>query len=70
MWARSITGFFGLLALAGTLPEVVARLNAAAREALASPAVKDAFAKVGFIGAASMPAQLVERIALAPLASH
>lgn len=59
----TITGFFGLLAPAGTMPEIVARLNAATREALASPSVKDAFAKVGFIGAASTPAQLAERIA-------
>lgn len=59
----TITGFFGLLAPAGTPADIVARLNTAIREALAAPAVKDAFAKVGFIGAASTPAQLAERIA-------
>jgi len=59
----TITGFFGMLAPAGTPADIVARLNTATREALAAPAVKDAFAKVGFIGTASTPAQLAERIA-------
>lgn len=59
----TITGFFGLLAPAGTPSEVVARLNAAMREALAAPAVKEAFAPLGFVGAASTPAELAERIA-------
>lgn len=59
----TITGFFGLLAPAGTPADIVARLNAATREALATPAVKEAFAKVGFIGSPSTPAQLAERIA-------
>jgi tripartite-type tricarboxylate transporter receptor subunit TctC len=59
----TITGFFCLLAPAGTPADIVARLNTATREALAAPAVKEAFAKVGFIGTASTPAQLAERIA-------
>lgn len=59
----TITGFFGLLAPAGTPSEIVARLNAATKDALAAPAVKEAFAKVGFIGSGSTPAQLAERIA-------
>ena len=59
----TITGFFGLLAPTGTPPDIVNRLNAATREALAAPAVREAFAKVGFIGSASTPAQLAERIA-------
>lgn len=59
----TITGFFGLLAPAGTPADIVARLNTATREALAAPAVKEAFTKVGFIGVASTPAQLAERIA-------
>lgn len=59
----TITGFFGLLAPAGTPADIVARLNAATKEALATPAVREAFAKVGFIGSASTPAQLAERIA-------
>jgi tripartite-type tricarboxylate transporter receptor subunit TctC len=59
----TITGFFGLLAPAGTPADIVARLNAATQEALASSAVKEAFAKVGFIGTASTPAQFAERIA-------
>lgn len=59
----TITGFFSLLAPAGTPAEVVARLNAAMKEALATPAVKEAFAPLGFVGAASTPAELAERIA-------
>lgn len=59
----TITGFFGLLAPAGTPVDIVARLNTAVKEALAAPAVKEAFAKVGFIGMASTPSQLAERIA-------
>ena len=59
----TITGFFGLLAPAGTPAEVVTRLNAAMKEALAAPAVKDAFAPLGFVGAASTPAELADRIA-------
>lgn len=59
----TITGFFGLLAPAGTPADVVGRLNVATKEALATAAVKEAFAKVGFIGTSSTPAQLAERIA-------
>lgn len=59
----TITGFFGLLAPAGTPAEIVARLNAATKEALASAAVREAFTKVGFIGSPSTPAQFAERIA-------
>ena len=59
----TITGFFGLLAPAGTPAEIVARLNAVTKEALATSAVREAFAKVGFVGSASTPEQLAERIA-------
>lgn len=58
----TITGFFGLLAPPGTPPDIVARLNAAMKEALAAPAVTQAFDKVGIVAAYSTPAQLAERI--------
>jgi tripartite-type tricarboxylate transporter receptor subunit TctC len=40
-------GYFGLAAPAKTPPEVVARINAALNEALADPAVRAAYARVG-----------------------
>lgn len=59
----TITGFFALLAPAGTPPDVVARLNAAVKDAVAAPGVQQAFDKVGIRPAHSTPAQLAERIA-------
>jgi tripartite-type tricarboxylate transporter receptor subunit TctC len=61
--ALSIDGFFGLLAPAGTSPQVVARLNEAMRAVLASPSVAQAFANLGFTAAYSTPEQMAERIA-------
>ncbi|MEO8059323.1 MAG: tripartite tricarboxylate transporter substrate binding protein [Burkholderiales bacterium] len=59
----AIQGFFGLLAPAGTPPEIVDRLNRAMRQVLASPAVTQAFANLGFVAAYSTGAQMAERIA-------
>jgi tripartite-type tricarboxylate transporter receptor subunit TctC len=58
-----ITGFFGLLAPAGTPAAVVNQLNTAMKEALSSAAVMKAFDSVGFTPAYSTPAQMAERIA-------
>ncbi|MEP6720156.1 MAG: tripartite tricarboxylate transporter substrate binding protein [Variovorax sp.] len=59
----SIQGFFGLLAPAGTPPEIVTRLNGAMREVLASPSVVKVFQNVGFTAAYSSPEQMAARIA-------
>jgi tripartite-type tricarboxylate transporter receptor subunit TctC len=58
-----ITGFFGLLAPAGTPKPVVDALNAAMKAALAAEPVKQAFDKLGFTAAHSSPAQMADRIA-------
>jgi len=59
----TIQGFFGLLAPAGTPPEIVARLNAAMRAALASEPVARTFGNLGFTTAYSTPGQMAARIA-------
>jgi len=59
----TIQGFFGLLAPAGTPPEIVARLNEAMRAALASEAVAKAFGNLGFTTVYSTPGQMAARIA-------
>jgi len=59
----TIQGFFGLLAPAGTPPEIVARLNEAMRAALASEAVAKAFSNLGFTTVYSTPGQMAARIA-------
>ncbi len=59
----AITGFFGLLAPAGTPPEISAKLNAAMKTALATPAVSQAFDNLGFTAAYSTPEQMQARIA-------
>ena len=58
----AITGFYGLLAPAGTPQSVVDVLNAAMKEALASPPVTKAFETLGFTPAYSTPAQMSDRI--------
>lgn len=58
-----ITGFYGLLAPAGTPQSVVDVLNAAMKEALSSPSVVKAFDNLGFTPAYSTPAQMSARIA-------
>jgi tripartite-type tricarboxylate transporter receptor subunit TctC len=58
----AITGFYGLLAPAGTPPSVIDTLNAAMREALAAPPVITAFDHLGFTPAYSTPAQMSQRI--------
>ncbi|MEO8296977.1 MAG: tripartite tricarboxylate transporter substrate binding protein [Burkholderiales bacterium] len=57
-----ITGFYGLLAPAGTPANVVDTLNAAMKEALASAPVVKAFETLGFTPAFSTPAQMADRI--------
>lgn len=57
-----ITGYFGLLAPAGTPDEVVQKLNGAMKTALASPAIQQAFGNLGFTAAYSTPQQMADRI--------
>ena len=59
----TIQGFFGLLAPAGTSPEIVARLNAAMRAALTSEPVARTFGNLGFTTVYSTPEQMAARIA-------
>ncbi|MBP6892954.1 MAG: tripartite tricarboxylate transporter substrate binding protein [Pseudacidovorax sp.] len=59
----TIQGFFGLLAPAGTPPEIVARLNEAMRTALASEPVAKAFGNLGFTTVYSTPEEMAARIA-------
>lgn len=59
----NIQGFFGLLAPAGTPPDIVTRLNEAMRAALASAPVAKAFGNLGFTTAYSTPEQMATRIA-------
>lgn len=59
----TIQGFFGLLAPAGTPPEIVARLNGAMRAALASEPVAKTFGNLGFTTVYSTPQQMAVRIA-------
>ena len=59
----AIEGFFGLLAPAGTPPEVVARLNEAMRAALGSEPVARTFGNLGFTTVYSTPRQMAARIA-------
>jgi tripartite-type tricarboxylate transporter receptor subunit TctC len=72
--------YFALLAPAGTPPEIVARLNAELKKALADPAVVDKLASAGLIPVGSTPeamaasirqdlprfAELVKRIGIKP----
>ncbi|MEP7299907.1 MAG: tripartite tricarboxylate transporter substrate binding protein [Caldimonas sp.] len=55
--------WFALLAPKGTPPAVVARLNAAANEALADPAVKKRLADMGATTLGGTPQQLAEHLA-------
>lgn len=52
-----ISSFFGLAAPAGTPPDIVRRLNAAAMRALEKPALKAQLAQLGAITEANSPAQ-------------
>jgi len=49
--------WLGFMAPAGTPPDVVGKLNAAVNEAVASPGVRDRFAKMGLEPAARTPEQ-------------
>lgn len=55
--------WFGLLAPAGTPPDVIAKLNDAVVKALALPEVQERFRSFGVIAKSSTPAQLGELIA-------
>jgi tripartite-type tricarboxylate transporter receptor subunit TctC len=54
--------WFGLLAPKGTPPEIIAKLNAAVRAALADPQVNKAHLALGFVSAASTPEQFAQVI--------
>jgi tripartite-type tricarboxylate transporter receptor subunit TctC len=54
----NVASWNALAAPAGTPPEVIDVLNRAAREAIATPAVKDKLGKLGMRAAASTPAEL------------
>ena len=54
----NLDAWAGLVAPAGTPPEVVAKLNAALRKIIDSPEVQAKFKKVGFEGFSSTPAEL------------
>jgi len=55
--ALVVEDWVGFAVKSGTSPEIVARLNAAINKALASPAVKQAFANVGAETAGGTPAE-------------
>jgi tripartite-type tricarboxylate transporter receptor subunit TctC len=59
----TIEGFFGLLAPAGTPPEIVTQLNEAMRAVLATSSVARVFGNLGFTSAYSTPEQMAKRIA-------
>ena len=59
----TMQGFFGLLAPAHTPPAIVAQLNRAMQEVLASAPVTKAFDNLGFTVAYSSPEQMAVRIA-------
>ena len=52
-----VSSWFGLIAPAGTPPEVVAKLNAAMNKAFDKPEVKEAYAKLGAVSEKNTPAQ-------------
>jgi tripartite-type tricarboxylate transporter receptor subunit TctC len=57
------TSWFGLLAPAGTSPDIVNRIQQAVAKALQSPAVKEKLLAQGAIPSGNTPAQFVEHIA-------
>jgi tripartite-type tricarboxylate transporter receptor subunit TctC len=59
----NVASWNALAAPAGTPPEVIDVLNRAAREAIATPAVKDKLGKLGMRAAASTPAELERLLA-------
>jgi tripartite-type tricarboxylate transporter receptor subunit TctC len=59
----NVASWNALAAPAGTPPEVIDVLNRAARDAIASPAVKDKLGKLGMRAAASTPAELQQLLA-------
>ena len=52
-----VSSWFGLIAPAGTPPEVVAKLNAAMNKAFDKPEVKEAYAKLGAVSEKNTPEQ-------------
>jgi tripartite-type tricarboxylate transporter receptor subunit TctC len=59
----SVETWFGLLAPAGTPPEIVSKLNAAIKTTLAMPQLRDRFLAFGVEAATSTPAELSTIIA-------
>ena len=59
----SVETWFGILAPAGTPPEVVSKLNAALNTVLAMPQLRDRFLTFGVEAKASTPGELYARIA-------
>lgn len=59
----NVASWNALAAPAGTPPDVIERLNRAAREAVASPAVQDKLGKLGMRVASSSPAELERLLA-------
>ena len=52
-----VSSWFGLIAPAGTPPEIVQKLNAAMNKAFDNPQVKEAYAKLGAVSEKNTPAQ-------------
>jgi len=52
-----VSSWFGMLAPAGTPPEVIQKLNAAMNKALDQPEVKTAYEKLGAVGQKTTPAE-------------
>ncbi|MNT20145.1 Tripartite tricarboxylate transporter family receptor [compost metagenome] len=52
-----VSSWFGLLAPAGTPPEVITKLNAAMQKALDTPAVQTSYEKLGAVGVKTTPAE-------------
>jgi tripartite-type tricarboxylate transporter receptor subunit TctC len=58
-----VIGWNGLVAVAGTPPEIVARLSKASREALATPAAREQAHRAGYQIVGGTPEQLAARLA-------
>jgi tripartite-type tricarboxylate transporter receptor subunit TctC len=59
-----VVSWNGIFARAGTPPEIIATLNAAIREIVALPEVKERYADLGMEASASTPEELKARLAI------
>jgi tripartite-type tricarboxylate transporter receptor subunit TctC len=59
----SVETWFGILAPAGTPPQIISKLNAAINTTLAAPQLRDRFLTYGVEAAASTPTELAAIIA-------